>query len=156
MRGLQIFPQELGENRCANWEEHDDDDDNQIPSKGDNLASNFVWSADSSKIVFAVTQLRGGVSLILVKMPEDNKGPDRDEDHMKDRDRKDLPRTFVYKFVGTEDVCAGDANCDSSNVRSVAWNGDSVNVALVQANPTGPAIVKNLTIPLSKFVPLAK
>jgi hypothetical protein len=31
-----------------------------------------------------------------------------------------------------------------------------VKVALIQANPAGKAIEKALTIPLSKFVPLAK
>jgi ABC-type Zn2+ transport system substrate-binding protein/surface adhesin len=99
-------------------------------------------------------------------MPHGDHDKDHDRDHDGDRDRdhdkdNDHPRTSIYSFVGAENVCGavgplGPTGCDYNNVKSIAWNGDAVNVALVQANPTGPAIVKNLTIPLSKFVPLAK
>jgi hypothetical protein len=146
----QVYPYQAN---CLE-EEGDTDDNNGI--------SNFIWSSDSSKVVFADVK-SGIISLILVKMPHDDsdKNLDRDKEHEGDRDRgrdryNDRPQTLTYKFVGTQNVCAGAATCDSNNVHSIAWNGDSVNVSLVQANSTGPAIVKNLTIPLSKFVPLAK
>jgi hypothetical protein len=131
----------------------DDDDDNTD-------VSNFIWSVDSSKVVFADVK-SGVISLVLVKMPHSDRDKDHDKDHDGDHDRdhdrdNDRPRTLTYSFVGAENVCAGAATCDSNNVRSIAWNGDTVNVALVQANPTGPSIVTNLTIPISKFVPLAK
>ena len=71
------------------------------------------------------------------------------------RGRRDLPQTSIYTFTGADDVCAGAASCDYNNVKSVAWNGNSVNVALIKANPRGKAIEKDLTVPLSKFVPIA-
>jgi len=138
MRGLQIFPLELSKNRCTNWEE-DEDDENQASSGSDNQGSNFAWSPDSSKVVFADVK-SGAISLVLVRMPDDKDG---------------RPQTSIYTFTGAEDVCAGAANCDNNNVRSVAWNGDSINVALIQANQGGRAIEKDLTIPVSKFVPIS-
>ncbi len=63
---------------------------------------------------------------------------------------------MIYSFVGPEDVCAGAKYCDSNNVKSIAWDGDTIKVALIQANPGGPRIEKDLTIPASKFVPIGK
>jgi hypothetical protein len=149
-RGFQVYPQTPGQKDCTDV---DNDDDNVDVSE-------FLWTTDSSKLVFADVK-SGVISLIMVKMPRDDRDKGHDRDHIENHDidhRKDndQPRTFVYTFVDAEDVCAGAAHCDYNNVRSVAWNGDAVNVALIQANPTGPAIEKDLTIPLSKFVPLAK
>ncbi len=153
----QVYPYQAG---CL--EGQDDSDDNRN-------VSDFIWTPDSSKVVFADVK-SGVMSLILVTMPND----DRDKDHQGEQNGihsenhdqghrvgNDRPRTLIYSFVGAENVCGavgplGKTGCDSNNVRSLAWNGDAVNVALVQANPTGPAIVKNLTIPLSKFMPIRK
>ncbi len=156
LSGIQVYPYQAS---CLIG--NDVTDDNQS-------ASNFIWSSDSSKVVFADVK-SGVISLILVivRRDDNDKDHDRDRDRGHDRDREgdhdrdhrgynDRPRTFIYTFTGTEDVCAGAATCDSNNVRSIAWNGDSVDVALIQVNPTGPAIEKDLTIPLSKFVPIGK
>jgi hypothetical protein len=145
LRGFQVYPRVPGHSFCTSPLDTD--------NEGHLEASDFVWTADSSKAVFADVMNGNTISLILVKIPSG----DKDREHGADHDRdEDIPRTLIYSFVGAENVCAGAANCDSNNVRSIAWNGDSVNVALVQANPTGPATVTNLTIPLSKFVPLGK
>jgi hypothetical protein len=142
--GIQVYPYQV---TCLDLE--DDDDDNTD-------ISDFIWSSNSSKVVFADVK-SGVMSLILVKMPHGERDEDHDCDHDRGHDKnRDQPRTLTYSFTGAENVCAGAATCDYNNVRSIAWNGDSVNIALVQANPSGPAIVKNLAIPLSKFVPLAK
>ena len=152
LSGIQVYPYQSS---CLIG--NDENDDNQS-------VSNFIWSSDSSKVVFADVK-SGIMSLILVTVRRDDNDRDHDRDHDKDRiddhnrdhrGNNDLPRTLIYSFVGAENVCAGAATCDSNNVRSIAWNGDAVNVSLIQANPTGPAIVTSLTIPLSKFVPLAK
>ena len=154
-RGIQVYPRKGNSVSCSDAELKAFEDDDH------DMVSGFVWSADSSKAVFADIMNGSTISLILVKIPHGERDKDRDKDHDGDRDRdhdrdNDWPRTFIYSFTGAENVCAGAATCDSNNVRSIAWNGDAVKVTLIQANPTGPAIVKNLTIPLSKFVPLAK
>lgn len=144
--GIQVYPHRV---TCLD-QENDDDDNTDV--------SDFTWAADSSKVVFADVK-EGAISLILVTMPRDDSDEDHDRNRDRDKDQREdssRPRTLIYTFAGVENVCAGAAYCDSNNVRSLAWDGDKVNVALVQANPSGPAIVKNLTIPLSKFVPLAK
>jgi len=127
LNGIQVYPYQTG---CLI--ENDENDDNTAVSA-------FFWSTDSSKVVFADVK-SGAINLILVAMPADK------EDH---------PRTSIYTFTGANNVCAGAASCDNNNVKSIAWNGNSVNVALIQANPGGKAIEKDLTIPLSKFVPIS-
>ncbi len=154
-RGIQVYPRKGDQVSCSDEALKAFEDENH------NLVSNVIWTSDSSKVVFADVK-SGVVSLILVIMPHD----DHDKDHGRDKDGNhngdhDRPRTLIYSFVGTENVCGavgplGPTGCDNNNVKSIAWNGDSVNVTLVQANPTGPAIVKSLTIPIAKFVPLAK
>jgi hypothetical protein len=140
LRGFQVYPRVAARAFCTS--PLDADNENH------SVASGFVWSADSSKVVFADVH-DGDMSLILVTT---HKGDDD-----RDRDREeDQPRTYAYQLIGAENVCAGAANCDSNNVRSLTWDGETVKAVLIQANPTGPAIVKNLTIPLSKFVPLEK
>jgi len=146
-RGIQVYPRKGNSVSCSNAELKAFEDEDH------NMVSGFVWSANSSNAVFADIMNGSTISLILVKIPSG----DKDKEHVADHDRdEDVPRTLIYSFVGAENVCAGAATCDSNNVRSITWNGDSVDVALVQANATGPAIVMNLTIPISKFVPLAK
>ncbi len=155
-RGFPVYPRKANQTSCSDAAEK------AFADESHTQLSNFVWSADSYKAVFADLMNGNAMSLILVTMPKGENDPDRDKDHDTDRGRgNDRPRTLIYSFVGAENVCGavgplGKTGCDSNNVRSLAWNGDAVNVALVQANPTGPAIVKNLTIPLSKFMPIRK
>jgi hypothetical protein len=122
--GLQVYPAQF---LCA-AEDYNDD----------NMGFDFRWAANSSKIVFADAKNQM-IRLVLVKMP---------------RDKDDLPRTLTYKFTGPDNVCAGASSCDYSNVGSVAWDGNEVKVVLIKANPTGAAIKKNVTVPLSRFVPI--
>lgn len=126
LNGIQVYPYQTS---CLVG--NNEDDDNRAITR-------FLWSSDSSKVVFADIK-SGAISLILVTMPTDK------DDH---------PRTSIYTFTGANDVCAGAATCDNYNVKSVAWNNNSINVALIQANPGGKAIEKDLTIPLSSFVPI--
>ena len=130
-RGFQVYPQKAGQIHCN--EPEDEDDDNVA-------VSDFLWSADSSKVVFADVK-SGAISLILVTMPADKEGH---------------PRTSIYTFTGANDVCAGAANCDYNNVKSVAWNGSSIKVSLIRANPGGKAIEKDLTVPVRSFVPIGR
>lgn len=146
-RGFPIYPRKANQISCSGAAEK------AFADESHTQLSNFIWSVDSSKAVFADLMNGSTISLILVTMHHEDKGRKNEGDN--DREN-DLPQTLIYSLIGAEDVCAGVAHCDYNNVRSIAWNGDSVNVALIQANPTGPAIVKNLTIPISKFVPLGK
>jgi hypothetical protein len=133
-RGFPIYPRKANQVNCS------DADDEAFAEEDHDMASDFIWSTDSSKVVFADIQ-GGAINLVQVTMPTGTKG---------------IPQTSTHRLVGAEDVCSGAANCDHNNVRSIAWNGDTVNVALIQANPTGKAIEKDITIPLSKFVPIGK
>jgi uncharacterized membrane protein YkoI len=146
-RGFPIYPRKANQTSCSDAAEK------AFADESHTQLSNFIWSADSSKAVFADVMNGSAISLILVTMPHGDKDKEHEGDH--DRD-SDLPRTLIYPLVGAENVCAGAATCDYNNVKSIAWNGNAVNVALMQANPGGKAIVKNLTIPLSKFVPVGK
>ena len=90
------------------------------------MVSNFIWSADSRKAVFADLINGNSISLILVTMHPEDKDREHEVDHDKNND---LPQTLTYQFSGAENVCAGAANCDSNNVRSIAWDGDKVKAA---------------------------
>ena len=93
------------------------------------------------------------INLILVTMHHGDKDREHEGDH--DRD-SDVPRTLIYPLVGAENVCAGAAYCDSNNVKSIAWGGDTIKVALMILPRPGKPTEKDLTIPLSKFVPVDK
>ncbi|MGD0831585.1 MAG: hypothetical protein ABR907_11610 [Terracidiphilus sp.] len=105
-------------------------------------ASDFIWTADSSKVVFADAQA-GVISLVVVSMPTVAGGK---------------PHTSVYPLAGSENVClnTSEAACYNRNVRSLAWDGDNIKVALKMWPQHGKAIDVDLTIPLSKFVPASK
>lgn len=105
-------------------------------------ASDFIWTADSSKVVFADAQA-GVLSLVVVTMPTTAGGK---------------PQTSVYPLVGDENACLGteEGDCWSRNVHSLAWDGDNVKAALKIWPQDGKAIDMDLTIPLSKFVPAGK
>jgi hypothetical protein len=68
------------------------------------------------------------------------------------------PQTVVYPLAGTENVCLGtsEAECNIFNVRSLAWDGESIRAALMIRPNHAKAIEKDLTIPLSKFVLVGK
>jgi hypothetical protein len=68
LRGFQVYPRKPGQIHCA----VDEDSDG-------NVATNFTWAADSSKIVFTDVK-RNKTSLVVVTMPVGT---------------KDLPRTSV-------------------------------------------------------------
>jgi hypothetical protein len=110
----------------------------------DNMATNFTWAPDSSKVVFA--DAKGGeMSLVVVTMPVG---------------AKDLPRTSVYALTGAEDVCegatdaAGEKNCDYHIIQSLSWEGDAVKTVFHHRFGTNFDLEK--TIPVSKFVFLNK
>jgi len=131
MRGFQVYPQRPGQVICNDVEDDDNPDDN--------LATNFTWAEDSSKIAFADVK-SGVMSLILVTMPAR---------------AKDLPRTSVYPLTGAENVCVGTEHCDYHAVQSLSWDGEIVKaVFLVIEN--GKRVERNLAIPVSNFVPIGK
>jgi len=133
MRGFQVYPQSPGQILCV---DEDDDDDN--------MAANFTWDADSSKIVFA-DKKSGVMSLVVVTMPVG---------------AKDLPRTSVYHLIGAEDVCAGATDaagnkyCDYHVIKSLGWDGDTVKASF--QHRFGSKLDLEKTIPLSKFAPIGK
>lgn len=134
MRGFQVYPQESGQTDC-NGPENDDDD---------NMATNFTWAEDSTTIVFADVK-SGVMSLVLVTMPTG---------------LKDLPKTSVYTLTGTEDVCAGNTdavgenNCDYHVIQSLDWEEGAVKA--VFHHQFGAKFNLEVTIPISKFVPISK
>jgi hypothetical protein len=136
MRGFQVYPQRPGQIIC-----NDVEDDN---NPDDNMATNFTWALDSSKIVFADVK-SGVMSLILVTMPIET---------------KDRPRTSVYALTGAEDVCAeaidaaGEKSCDYHVIQSLGWDGDAVKA--VFHHQFGAKLDLEKTIPISKFVPVSK
>lgn len=134
MRGFQIFPQRPGQTLCTDPEDDDDD----------NMATNVVWSPDSSEVAFA--DVKGTVmSLILVTMPAG---------------AKDLPKTSVYTLKGAQDVCAGatdaagDVSCDYHVIQSLTWDGDAVKATF--HHQFGTKLDLELTIPVSQFIPISK
>ena len=134
MRGFQVFPRRPNVVTCDEKEDTDDD----------NMATNFVWSADSSKLVFA--DIKGGrMSLVLVEMPG-NLGL--------------LPRTLVYPLQGSEDVCHGAADavgeplCDYHLIESIGWDGDAV-VASIR-HPHGSSFSSKLRVPIARFDSIGK
>jgi len=133
LRGFQVYPQKPGQVLCT-----DEDDSN------DNVGTNFTWSPDSSKIVFADVK-SGMMSLILVTMPVGT---------------SDLPKTSTYPLVGFENVCAGATDaagqpyCDYHVIQSLGWNGDAVTATL--HHQFGTPLDLTLTIPVSKFIPIGK
>jgi hypothetical protein len=126
--GVQVYP------LLAVCTDGEDENDNNKSVSG------FIWSADSRKVVFADVR-DGYISLILVTMPIGI---------------TDRPQTTIYRLVGAENVCTGAANCDYNNVRSITWDGQSVDAVLIQKNPGGAPIERDMSIPVSKFVPISK
>lgn len=132
LRGIQVFPPKPRGAQCS----VDD------PSDG-NLASNFTWASDSSKIVFADYK-SNTMSLVLVTMPTGT---------------TDTPRTFVYRLKGPEDICArkaetGQPECDSYLIRSISWDGNVVRFEPQSPLHVGTALANEFRIPIGKFTPL--
>jgi hypothetical protein len=134
LAGVPVYPLKAGEL----GRENTNIEDGQVHQR----ASEFIWSADSSKVVFADVQ-GGVISLVVVSMPTAAGGK---------------PQTVVYPLAGTENVCLGtsEAECNIFNVRSLAWDGESIRAALMIRPNHAKAIEKDLTIPLSKFVLVGK
>ena len=136
MRGFQVYPQKPGQLKCT-FHENDEEDD-------DNVGTNFTWSDDSSKIVFADLK-RGAMSLVLVTMPVG---------------ANDLPKTSVHGLQGTQDVCtgatdaAGEKYCDYHEIQSLGWDGDSVKASF--HHQFGTPLNLGISIPVSAFVPIGK
>jgi hypothetical protein len=102
--------------------------------------TDFLWSADSSKAVFSDSQAKV-ITLVLVTVPVGGKGG---------------PITLVHPLIGSENICQDKGECDATNVQSLTWNGDAVNVR-VRFHPEHEKDREmNLTIPLSSFVPAPK
>lgn len=99
-------------------------------------ASEFHWSDDSSKVLFADVQGRI-ITLVVVYPSMGGKGE---------------TRTLVHSLVGPENVCLNDGGCDFGSIRSLNWNGESVTADLLVRPATGETSEMSLTIPLSKFV----
>jgi len=125
-RGYEIYPLTPKGNRCL--EELPDGENHQ-------RISNFVWSNDSSKVAFA-DALNGIITLVVARTPSGT---------------ADMPQTVVYPLTGLENVC--EKECGNSNVRSLAWAGDQIQATLAYTPEAGPVVERELTIPLSKFVP---
>jgi len=72
----------------------------------------------------------------------------------------DLPKTSTYPLVGAENVCAGATDavgqpyCDYHVIQSLGWDGDTVTATF--NHRFGTPLDTELTIPISKFVPIGK
>ncbi len=130
MRGFQVFPQRSGQVLCTDLEDDNDD----------NMASNFVWADDSSKIVFADVK-RSVMSLILVTAPLGS---------------ADLPRTFVHPLKGAENVCLEAKYCDFHVIKSLTLEDESVKLTVFPHPESGKKVENDLIIPISRFVPVGK
>jgi hypothetical protein len=124
--GIQVYP---AQSSCLDGP--DDGDDNQD-------ASDFLWSSDSSRVVFADVK-SSILSLVLVTMPVG---------------AKEHPKTEVYSFVGAENICSGSATCGYKNLSSLAFTAGAVKATLVGVDSSGKPVEKNLTVPFSKFSPI--
>jgi hypothetical protein len=134
LAGVPVYPLKAGELGRMNT---------FVPEGQEHLkASDFIWTADSSKVVFADVQ-GNIISLVVVTMP---------------KAANSKPQTTVYPLVGDENVCpeSNVGECDSSNVLSLAWDGDSVKAALLFRPNNAKDNEKDVTVPLSKFVPAGK
>jgi hypothetical protein len=131
LAGVPVYPLKAGELGRENT--------NVEEGQEHKSASDFIWTADSSKVAFADVQ-GGVISLIVVAVPPGGKGE---------------PQTVVHPLVGVENVCLGpgEGACDIRNVRSLAWDGDNIHAALMIWPQHGKKVDVNLTIPLSRFVP---
>ena len=133
MRGLQVYPQQSGQITC-----------DRANGDDDNSGTHFIWSADSSKIVFADVK-NGVMSLVLVTMPVG---------------QSDIPKTSVYSLSGAQDVCAGataangEKICDFHVIQSLGWDSDSVKA--VFRHQFGTPLNLKLTIPISLFVAIER
>lgn len=143
-RGFPVYPRKADQCSCSDAEEKPFSDESHL------RASDFIWSADSHSVIFADVQDGKAMSLILVIVPDGDDDKHREGDHDGERDQ---PRTSIYRLVDTEDVCAGATSCDSGNVRSLVWDGNSIKAAFILVS-NGQKSEKDLTIPLSKFVPI--
>ena len=132
LAGVPVYPVKVGELGRMNT---------FVPEGHEHLeASDFNWTTDSSKVAFADVQ-GNVISLVVVTVPTAEK-------------RK--PQTAIYPLVGLENVCGNPdegEGCNNQNVRSIAWDDDSIGVALLLRPQRGKDIEKNVTIPLSSFVP---
>jgi hypothetical protein len=111
-------------------------EDADLPAeKAHQMVGEFAWSPDSSKVIFADTQ--GSVmSLILAMMP---------------LTPHDLPTTLVYKVPGQARPCAN--NCPQWGVRSLAWQGDSIEATLLFTPPGGSRQTRVMTLSQADFSP---
>lgn len=117
--------------------EIDRDNTNVTEDQQHQNASEFVWSADSSKVVFADVQ--GGVmSLVVVYMP---------------KVKNEKPKTEMYPLVNAENICSGSNECDFSNIRSLTWNDQTISGTFIIHADNAKNTEFNLMIPLSKFAP---
>ncbi len=134
LAGVPVYPLKAGELGRDNTNV----EDGQVHQK----ASKFIWSVDSSKVVFADVQ-GGVISLVVVSMPIGGNGK---------------PQTIVHPLVGPENACLGSGGgaCDYRNVGSITWDRDNVNVVLRIRPQHGKTNDIDLTIPLTEFVPAGK
>ncbi len=125
-RGFQVYPLMPKGDPCLG----------ALPAGEDHQrVSDFIWSADSSKVVFA-DALNGIITLVVVQMPTTAKG---------------LPQTFVHPLTGTENVC--EKECSFRNVVSLVWQDGGIQASLEYIPQAGPSIERTLTLPLPDFPP---
>jgi hypothetical protein len=98
------------------------------------LLSYFVWDTNSKRVMFA-DETNGRVSLVLVGVPSDP---------------KQNPTTLTYALAGDQSPCS--AACQSKNIGTLAWNGDSIMAQLLATPENAPDRKISLNLPISRFV----
>ena len=99
--------------------------------------SDYVWTADSSKVLFADVQ-GDNMRFVVVAMPSTASGK---------------MHTSAYQLQGTENVCSGGNECDDKSVRSLTWNGATVEATLLFQPEHARSSEVYVSVPLSRFVP---
>lgn len=123
-RGVPLYPKSVHQVFCS------EADQKPFENENHRSVSNFLWSTDSSKVIFADAKNESTLSILLVKMPT---GP------------RDYPSTSIYRSNAAQVPRLGSMNSNKELIH-LSWAGDSDEaVSILSDDPDA------LTIQLSKF-----
>ncbi|HEX3986016.1 MAG TPA: hypothetical protein VHX13_05330 [Acidobacteriaceae bacterium] len=126
LRGLPLYPKMAGQIGCSFA-------DHLVEGKARRRVSNYLWSADSSKVIFADVSNQQSPAILLVTMPA---GP------------HDRPRTWIYRPGAARIRVPNppDANREPLHLSWATASHQAVSIVSVNSAPR--------TIQLSNFVPV--
>jgi hypothetical protein len=124
-RGVPIYPKKAHQVSCSDLDQKPFEDENH------QRISNFLWSADSSKVIFVDAKDEGTLNLILVTMPT---GP------------KDLPNTSISRPNATPIHWSNSSRGNKEPIQ-LSWESESDQTVSIRSGSANA-----LTIHLSNFV----